>query len=220
MSSLREKLGKGELVVTSEIGPPKGVNLEPHLQEAQELKDRVTAINVTDNQSSVMRFGSLAACRMLVERNIEPVFQMVARDRNRIALQSDLLSAWGLGIENVLCLTGDHPTLGDHPEAMPVYDFDSVQLLHAAKTLNAGKDLVGNDLDGAPNFFLGAVVTPCADPLEPQIIERNVILEDNNLILNLDLNINSQDELGNKNFINVNYESNLVFKKTFEKDLI
>jgi 5,10-methylenetetrahydrofolate reductase len=118
-----------------------------------------------------MRFGSLAACGLLRQRGIEPVFQLVTRDRNRIALQSDLLSAYGLGVENVLCLTGDHPILGDHPEARPVYDLDSVQLLDAANRLKQGKDLMGNDLDGKPNFFLGAVVTPGADPLEPQIIK-------------------------------------------------
>ncbi|NQT00241.1 MAG: methylenetetrahydrofolate reductase, partial [Candidatus Omnitrophica bacterium] len=171
MTKLRQKLHRGEFVITSEIGPPKGTNLEPHLKEAEELKDRVTAINVTDNQSSVMRFGSLATCRLLVERKIEPVLQVVTRDRNRIALQSDLLSAAGLGVENVLCLTGDHPSLGDHSESKPVYDLDSVQLLQAGKSLNEGKDLMGNQLDGVPNLFLGAVVTPCADPLEPQIIK-------------------------------------------------
>ncbi|MBN3038191.1 MAG: methylenetetrahydrofolate reductase [Candidatus Omnitrophica bacterium] len=171
MSVLKDRLTKSEFVITSEIGPPKGINIEPHLKEAEELKDRVSAINVTDNQSSVMRFGSLATCHLLAKRGIEPVFQVVTRDRNRIALQSDLLSAWGLGVENVLCLTGDHPSLGDHPESKPVYDLDSVQLLQAADSLNQGKDLVGNELDGKPDFFLGAVVTPAADPLEPQIIK-------------------------------------------------
>ncbi|MFC1699731.1 methylenetetrahydrofolate reductase [Candidatus Omnitrophota bacterium] len=171
MTKLREKLHQGEYVITSEIGPPKGTNLAPHLKEAAELKSRVTAINVTDNQSSVMRFGSLAACRLLVEQGVEPVLQVVTRDRNRIALQSDLLSASGLGVENVLCLTGDHPTLGDHPESKSVYDYDSVQLLEAAQGLNAGKDSVGNELDGKTDLFLGAVVTPGADPLEPQIIK-------------------------------------------------
>jgi methylenetetrahydrofolate reductase (NADPH) len=171
MSLLREKLQKGEFVITSEIGPPKGVDIRECLEEAEHLRGRVAAVNVTDNQSAVMRFGSLAACSALKQRDIEPVFQMVTRDRNRVALQSDLLSAYGLGIENVLCLTGDHPTLGDHPQAKPVYDIDSVQLLEAAEGLNQGKDMAGNDLDSKPNFFLGAVVTPCADPLEPQVIK-------------------------------------------------
>ncbi|MBN2119789.1 MAG: methylenetetrahydrofolate reductase [Candidatus Omnitrophica bacterium] len=171
MSLLKEKLDKGEFVVTSEIGPPKGVDIKECLAEAEHLKGRVAAINVTDNQSAVMRFGSLAACALLKEKDMEPVFQMVTRDRNRLALQSDLLSAYTLGVENVLCLTGDHPVLGDHPQAKPVYDLDSVQLLQAAKGLNEGKDMVGNPLESSPSFFLGAVVTPGAEPLEPQIIK-------------------------------------------------
>lgn len=177
MSFLQEKLQKGEFVVTSEIGPPKGTNLASHLKEAEQLKGKVVAINVTDNQSSVMRFGSLATCHLLKQRGMEPVFQLVARDRNRIALQSDLLSATGLGIENVLCLSGDHPSLGDHPESKPVYDLDSVQLLKAAQGLNAGKDMVGNDLDGETSLFLGAVVTPAAEPVQPQIIKMEKKVE-------------------------------------------
>jgi len=170
MSKLQEKLEKHEFVVTSEIGPPKGTNVEPLLHEVEEIKNRVTAINVTDNQSSVMRFGSLATCRFLKERGVESVYQLVTRDRNRIALQSDLLSAYSLGVENVLCLTGDHPFAGDHPEAMPVYDIDSVQLIKVAQGLAEGKDMMGNQLDGAPKFFLGGVVNPGADPIEPHII--------------------------------------------------
>ncbi|HEC68926.1 MAG TPA: 5,10-methylenetetrahydrofolate reductase [Candidatus Omnitrophica bacterium] len=171
MSLLKEKLEKGDFVVTSEIGPPKGVNIEPYLEEADKLKGKVTAINVTDIQSAVMRLGSLAVCHLLKERGIEPVYQLVTRDRNRLALQSDLLSAYVLGIENVLCLTGDHPVLGDHPQAKPVYDLDSVQLLKAAKSLNEGEDMVGNPLEGRPQLFLGAVVNPGIEPLEPQIIK-------------------------------------------------
>jgi methylenetetrahydrofolate reductase (NADPH) len=171
VSRLSEKLRSREFVVTSEIGPPKGVNLEKCLGDADRFGDTVVAINVTDLQSAVMRIGSLAVCAKLVERGLEPVFQLTCRDRNRLALQSDLLSAWALGIRNVLCLTGDHPVLGDHVEAKAVYDLDSVQLLRAASTLNEGKDLAGHDLDGKPDFYLGAVVTPGADPVEPQIIK-------------------------------------------------
>ena len=171
MTKLKEVLNAGEFVITSEVGPPKGVNIEKCLEEAESLKDRITAFNVTDLQSAVMKFGSLATCRLLIERGVEPVLQMTCRDRNRLFLQSDLLSAYGLGIENILCLTGDHQTLGDHPEAKGVFDLDSVQLLQSAKTLQEGRDMVGNELDGAPEFFLGAVVTPAADPLEPQIIK-------------------------------------------------
>lgn len=171
MTNLEKLLSEKKFVVTSEIGPPKGVNIEPCLKEAEHIKNRVTAINVTDIQSSVMRFGSMAACRLLVERGIEPVLQMVCRDRNRLALQSDLLSAFGLGIRNVLCLTGDHQKLGDHPQAKGVFDLDSVQLLAAAKKLEGGFDLAGKELDGSPKFFLGAVVTPGAEPIEPQLMK-------------------------------------------------
>ena len=171
MSKLKESLKNGVFTVTGEIGPPKGVDLGPCLKEAERLRDHVTAINVTDLQSAVLRIGSLGVSARLVQRDFEPVFQLTCRDRNRLALQSDLLNAWALGIENVLCLTGDHPALGDHPEARAVYDLDSVQLLRAAATLNEGKDLAGHELESAPDFFLGAVVTPAADPVEPQVIK-------------------------------------------------
>ncbi len=171
MSSLKENLDKGNFVVTGEIGPPKGTHIEKHLETAELIKENVVAVNVTDLQSAVMRAGSLATCHLLYTKGVEPIYQLTCRDRNRLALQSDLLSAWILGIENVLCLTGDHPSLGDHPEAKPVFDFDSVQLLKAATSLNSGKDFSGHDLEGSPNFFLGAVVSPGADPLEPQLIK-------------------------------------------------
>ena len=161
----------GKFVITSEVAPPKGTQTEEMIENAERLKPRVDAINITDQQSSVMRLGSLAASRMLKERGIEPVFQVTCRDRNRIALQSDLLSAWALGIENVLCLTGDHVTLGDFPDAKAVFDLDSVSLLAAAEGLNQGRDMGGNELEGSPDFCLGAVVTPGADPVEPQLIK-------------------------------------------------
>jgi len=108
MSKLSEALSSGKFVVTAEVGPPKGVDIRETLEDAELLRDRVVAVNVTDQQSAVMRLGSLATCHLLRERGIEPIFQLTCRDRNRIALQSDLLSAWALGIENVLCLTGDY----------------------------------------------------------------------------------------------------------------
>lgn len=166
-----EKIKTGKFVVTSEIGPPKGTDIKEVLEDAELIKGRVDAINVTDLQSSVMRVGSLAICRLLKERGHEPIFQMTCRDRNRLALQSDLLSASVLGIENVLLLTGDYPTLGDHPEAKPVFDLGSVQLLEVAKLLESGKDMKGNPLKGTPKFCIGAVVNPGADPLEPEIIK-------------------------------------------------
>ena len=171
MTKLQELFESGEFAVTSEVGPPKGVNIERMLEEAELLRGRVHAINVTDQQSSVMRLGSLAVCHLLEERGLEPVFQLTCRDRNRIALQSDLLSAYVLGIENVLCLTGDHISLGDHPGGKPVFDLGSVSLLHAASELQQGRDLSGQELKGSPSFYLGAVVTPGADPLEPQIMK-------------------------------------------------
>lgn len=171
MSKLKQVLKDEIFAVSGEIGPPKGVGLEKCLEDAEKLRKKVVAINVTDLQSAVMRVGSLAVCAKLVERGLEPVFQLTCRDRNRLALQSDLLSAWALGIKNVLCLTGDHPSLGDHPEAKAVYDLDSVQLLKAASTLNEGQDMAAHQLDGKPDLFLGAVVTPAAEPLEPQLIK-------------------------------------------------
>jgi 5,10-methylenetetrahydrofolate reductase len=178
MSQLEERLRAGQFVVTGEIGPPKGTHVEPALHEAEHyLKGTVVAVNVTDIQTAVMRVGSLAMCRLLVERGIEPVFQMVCRDRNRLALQSDALSAAILGIENVLALTGDHVVMGDHRDAKPVYDLDSVGLLKALATLEAGHDMGvdmkgnPNQLDGAPKFFKGCCTTPCGPDPEAQVIK-------------------------------------------------
>lgn len=158
-------------MVTGEVGPPKGVSTQEMLESAELYKGRVVAVNVTDQQSAVMRLGSLAVCHLLRDMEIEPIFQVTCRDRNRIAIQSDLLSAYILGVENVLCLTGDYVTLGDHPQAKSVFDLDSVSLLEAVVQLQQGKDLAGKELDGVPKFFLGATVTPGANPLEPQIIK-------------------------------------------------
>ena len=161
--SLRSLLEAGEFVVTAELGPLKGTDTSELEEVAEVLRGRVTAANVTDQQSSVMRLGSLATCHLLKERGIEPVLQLTCRDRNRLALQSDLLSAYVLGIENVLAITGDLPALGDHPQAKPVYDLDSVQLLWVIKRLNEGYDMADNELIGKTDFFPGAVVNPGAD---------------------------------------------------------
>ncbi len=159
-------------MVTSEVGPPKGIETKVILEDAELIRGRVDAINVTDLQSSVMRLGSLAVCSLLKQKGFEPIFQLTCRDRNRLALQSDILSAAALGIENILILTGDHTTLGDHPEAKPVFDLDSVQLLTVVKKLQQGLDMNGNKLEGAPpKFCVGAVVNPGADPIEPQILK-------------------------------------------------
>ena len=178
VSKLQEALLSGKFAVTGEIGPPKGVNVDKCLHEAEEyLKGKVAAVNVTDIQTAVMRLGSMAISHMLTDRGIEPIFQMVTRDRNRLALQSDLLSAYALGIRNVLALTGDHVAMGDHPQAKPVYDVDSVGLLQMIANLESGHDMgldmKGNPnvLDGSPKFFKGCCVTPCTDEVEPQIIK-------------------------------------------------
>lgn len=178
MSKLKESLKSGKFTVTGEIGPPKGTNVEPALDEAMEyLKDTVVAVNVTDIQTAVMRAGSLAMCILLKEKGIEPILQMVCRDRNRLALQSDLLNAAIFGIENVLSITGDHVVMGDHLEAKPVFDLDSVSLLEAMKILESGSDMgktpkgEPNVLDGTPKFFKGCVVAPCAEEVEPQVIK-------------------------------------------------
>ncbi len=177
MSRLAESLAAGRFVVTAELGPPKGTDVAHLLEMAELLRDYVDAINVTDQQSSVMTLGSLTVCHLLHERGIEPIFQITCRDRNRIALQSDLLSAAVLGIENLLCLTGDYVSLGDHPQAMPVFDLDSVMLLRAVATLQAGHDLAGKPLQGVPTFFPGAVVSPGANPLGPQIAKMEKKVE-------------------------------------------
>ena len=170
---LTELFQQGKFVVTSEVGPPKGINLERILSEAELLRGKVDAFNVTDLQSSVLRVGALAVSQLLNSRGLEPVYQMTCRDRNRLALQSDILSAAVLGIENLLLLTGDHPILGDHPGAKPVFDLDSVSLIMAAKKLMSGQDMMGNELKGgmAPSFCIGAVVNPGTDPLEPQLFK-------------------------------------------------
>jgi methylenetetrahydrofolate reductase (NADPH) len=177
MSGLAESIATGKFVVTAEVGPPKGTDVAHLLEMAELLRDHVDAINVTDQQSSVMMVGSLTVCHLLNQRGIEPVFQVTCRDRNRIALQSDLLSAAVLGIENVLCLTGDYVTLGDHPQAKPVFDLDSVTLLRAVAALEEGHDLAGKPLRGVPAFFPGAVVSPGSKPLGPQIAKMEKKVE-------------------------------------------
>jgi 5,10-methylenetetrahydrofolate reductase len=170
--TFKEKIQSGKFLVTSEIGPPKGIETKIILEDAELIRGRVDAINVTDLQSSVMRLGSLAVCALLKQKGFEPIFQITCRDRNRLALQSDILSAASLGIENILALTGDHPTLGDHPDAKPVFDLDSVQLLQVIKKLQEGFDMKQNKLEGTPpKFCVGAVVNPGSDPIEPQIIK-------------------------------------------------
>jgi len=156
--SLQSKLESGKFAVSCEFGPLKGTDTHEIQENIEVLKGKVDAANVTDQQSSVMRLCSLVTSALCVQGGLDPIFQMTCRDRNRIALQSDLLGAWVMGIKNVLALTGDLPDLGDHPQAKGVFDLDSVTLLQAIIRLNEGFDLAGNELTGKPTFFPGAVV--------------------------------------------------------------
>lgn len=169
--SFTDALNSGKFVVTAEVGPPKGTDIKEMIHNMELLKGKVNAVNITDNQSAVMRLCSLAVCRIAIEHGLDPILQMTCRDRNRIALQSDLLGAAALGIKNVLCMTGDHVSAGDHKGAKPVYDVESVQLLKIVDGLNNGRDMCGNDLKGSTAFLQGAVVTPEANPFEPQLIK-------------------------------------------------
>ncbi len=179
MSKLQESLKKGKFTITGEVGPPKGIDLE-HCwkEEVDYIRDRVVAINVTDNQSAVMRVSSLGICALLAKEGLEPILQITCRDRNRLAIQADVLGAYVNGIRNILSITGDHTTAGDHPESIPVYDLDSVSLLLAMNCLKNGKDLAGEELEGVPSdLFIGGVVTPGADPIEMQLIKMERKIE-------------------------------------------
>jgi methylenetetrahydrofolate reductase (NADPH) len=162
-SQLKKAFESGKFVVTAEAGPLKGTDIAELEEIVKLLKGKVDALNVTDQQSSVMRLGSMAVCHLLKGWGIEPIYQLTCRDRNRIALQSDLLSAAVLGVENCVALTGDLPSSGDHPQAKPVYDLDSVSLISVIKGLNEGHDMMKNELKGKTDFFIGAVINPGAD---------------------------------------------------------
>ncbi len=165
-SHLQEVLEGAHFAVTAECGPPKGADPQTLREKAQALKGYVDAVNVTDNQTAVVRLCSLASCAILKQMGLDPVLQMTTRDRNRIALQSDLLGASALGIGNVLCLSGDHVSFGSEPQALGVFDLDSIQLLYTARLMrDQGKFLGGEALSDPPRLFLGAVENPFADPL-------------------------------------------------------
>jgi len=170
-SKFKEALESGRFIVTSEVAPPKGTDLAKLKHHIGLLRDKVDAMNVTDHQSSVMRYPSLGGALLVKEMDGEAILQMTCRDRNRMALQADLLFAASRGINNVLCLTGDSVVLGDHKEAKGVFDLDSSQLLATIRRLEKGKDLGDNDLDGSVSFCAGAIVTPEANPIEPQLIK-------------------------------------------------
>ena len=164
-SNLEKVLSAGHFAVTGELGPPRGNNVEEVRHKASFLKGIVESVNITDNQTAVVRMASWAACKILLDEGLEPNLQMVCRDRNRIALQSDLLGATALGLKNVLCLSGDHQRFGDHPEGKNVYDLDSMQLLSLFKKMREEKVFLnGKELDGSPEIFIGAASNPFADP--------------------------------------------------------
>lgn len=165
-STLKQKLASGQFVVTGELGPPRGCDAETVRSKAAMLKDVVDAVNITDNQTAIVRMSSLAASVICISEGIEPVMQMTVRDRNRIALQSDLLGASALGIRNVLCLSGDHQSFGDQPGARGVNDIDSIQLLYTARRMCEEKKILHSDdlLTSSPDLFIGAASNPFAEP--------------------------------------------------------
>tara|TARA_Y100001960_G_C14744197_1_gene864715 strand:- start:371 stop:1252 length:882 start_codon:yes stop_codon:yes gene_type:complete len=168
LSKLSTKLKSGKFAVTCELNPPKGTDLEKLFKKANMLKDRVVAINITDSAGSNMTMAPIAVSHFLNHRGIEPILQITGRDRNRIAIQADLIAASALGITNILTMSGDPPQHGDHPEAKPVFDLNSTQVLDAMKSMQGGKDLGENVLEGNPEFFRGAVVNPGAKDLESE----------------------------------------------------
>jgi 5,10-methylenetetrahydrofolate reductase len=177
MSKLKEALAGGQFPIVMEIELPKGIDLEGMLAPVKLLHGKVTAFGIPDNEDAKMKLSSLAAARLVQEAGGEPLLLMTCRDRNRLALESDLLGAGALGIENILALSGDFVSLGDHPDAKPVYDADSVQLLQIARGLMTGHDSVGLSLKGNPQFYLGAVLIPEADPVAPQLLKAKKKLE-------------------------------------------
>ena len=168
LPSFGEKLKSDSFLVTAEVTPPKGINIGPALSTLDSLAS-VDAVNVTDQNASVMRLGPLPLGKVILDKGVEPICQFTCRDRNRIALQSDLLAANVLGIQNILCLTGDPTGTGDHPDAKPVFDLSVIDLLRAASGMESGKDLAGNDLNGAPSFCLGAAANPGAPDVDLEV---------------------------------------------------
>ncbi len=177
MLRLKDAFDKKDFVITAEIFPPKGTNLDKFISKTLMLKPIVDAVNLTDNQRAVMRISSLATSKIVLDNGVDAVYQLTCRDRNRIALQSDLIGAYALGIRNVLALSGDFPTNGDHPDAKPVYDLDTVQLISTIKKLNDGFDLSGKKLMGKTDFFIGAVCNPVHENMDLQYMMINKKIE-------------------------------------------
>lgn len=174
--NFRKKLSSGKFVITGEISPPKGTDIHVMLKEASLIKDHVDAINIPDNQRAIMRMSPLAACSMMKSRGYETIMHMTCRDRNRLALQSELMGASALGINNILVMSGDHPAKGDHEGAKPVYDLDSVQLLGTIQKLNVGFDLSDNELKGKTDIFPGAVANTEINELSLIKLEKKLMM--------------------------------------------
>jgi 5,10-methylenetetrahydrofolate reductase len=168
--TFREKIEAHQFVLCGEIGPPQSCDGDVIRRKAKYFKGYVDAVNITDNQTAIARLSSIASAKILLEEGVEPIMQMTCRDRNRLAIQSDLLGAAALGIRNVLCLTGDYPTFGDHPETKGVFDLDSVQLVATVAKMNGGFLLSGREMKKAPEFFIGAAANPFAAPFEMRLI--------------------------------------------------
>ncbi len=167
---LERIMARGEFAITGELGPPKHCGIEGVLKNIGHLKQAVDAANITDNQTAVVRISSLATAAILLKEGLEPVMQMTVRDRNRIAMQSDILGAGALGIPNLLCLTGDHQSLGNHPQSKGVYDLDSMQLLHMVKTMrDDGRFQNGDEIKVRPELHIGAVWSPFSEPLAMRV---------------------------------------------------
>ena len=169
LSRLAGALDSGKFVVTTELNPPKGTSLASLFAKAETLRGSVHAFNLTDSHTARMTMSPFAVAHLLLDRGFEPILQVTCRDRNRLALQADLLGAHSLGIENLLCMTGDDPTVGDHPEAKPVFDLEAIALLRAIDSLRSGTDSSGNALKGSPDFCAGAVVNPGAPDLDKEL---------------------------------------------------
>ncbi|WP_035236414.1 methylenetetrahydrofolate reductase [Desulfobacter vibrioformis] len=170
-SRLEKVLASGQLAVTSEVGPPRGCNVDIVKEKANLIKDYVDGINITDNQTAMVRMSSIAGGTIIKQMGLDPIIQMVSRDRNRLAMQSDILGAYALGMNTMLCLSGDHPQFGDHPMAKPVYDIDSINMIKMVKDMrDEGKFQGGADITEPPKMFIGAAANPFADPFELRVM--------------------------------------------------
>jgi methylenetetrahydrofolate reductase (NADPH) len=170
-SNLEKVLASGQLAVTSEVGPPRGCNIDILKEKAHMIKDYVDGINITDNQTAMVRMSSIAGGIAIKQMGLDPIIQMVARDRNRLAMQSDILGAYALGCNTMLCLSGDHPQFGDHPMAKPVYEIDSINMIKMVKDMrDEGKFQGGADITDPPKMFIGAAANPFADPFELRVM--------------------------------------------------